>query len=71
MTLPANDGHPVKQVNYATEVNHDKTDRNEKDIPETTFAEIQGGSFGPGGGEFRLAVDSGIRAPCGEPDYEK
>jgi len=47
MTLPANDGHPVKQVNYATEVNHDKTDRNEKDIPETTFAEIQGGSFGP------------------------
>ena len=25
LILPANDGHPVKRVHYATEVNHDKT----------------------------------------------
>ena len=34
MMLPANDGHPAKRVNYATEVNHDKQDRIEKDSPE-------------------------------------
>ena len=30
MILPTNDGHPVKRVNYATEVNHDKAIRKEK-----------------------------------------
>ena len=47
--LPTNDGHPVKRVNYATEVNHDKTIRKEKNIPEAAFAGIQEGSFGTGG----------------------
>ena len=36
--LPTNDGHPVKRVNYATEVNYDKTIRKEKYIPEAAFA---------------------------------
>lgn len=49
MILPTNDGHPVKRVNYATEVNHDKTIRKEKNIPEAAFAGIQEGSFGTGG----------------------
>ena len=29
LILPTNDGHPVKRVNDATEVNHDKTIRKE------------------------------------------
>ena len=49
LILPTNDGHPVKRVNYATEVNHDKTIRKEKNIPEAAFAGIQEGSFGTGG----------------------
>ena len=41
--LPANDGHPVKRVQYATEVNHDKTNSSkEDDDPETVFKGIQG-----------------------------
>ncbi|MBP8262102.1 MAG: hypothetical protein KAX52_00125, partial [Pseudomonas sp.] len=43
LILPTNDGHPVKRVNYATEVNHDKTIRKEKNIPEAAFAGIQEG----------------------------
>ena len=38
--LPANGRHPVKRINYATEVNHDKTIRKEKDIPEAAFTGI-------------------------------
>jgi antirestriction protein ArdC len=41
--LPANDGHPVKRIHYATEVNHDKTNSSkEDDDPETVFKGIQG-----------------------------
>ena len=41
--LPANDGHPVKRVHYATEVNHGKTNSSkEGDDPETVFKGIQG-----------------------------
>ena len=36
MILPANDGHPVKRVKYATEVTYDKTDWKENGVPETT-----------------------------------
>jgi phage tail-like protein len=43
MILPANDGHPVKRIQYATEVNHDKTNSSkEDDDPETVFKGIQG-----------------------------
>jgi hypothetical protein len=38
LILPATDGHPVKRVNYATEVNHDKQDRIEKDNTEAVCA---------------------------------
>jgi len=31
--LPTNDGHPGKRVNYATEVNHDIKDKQDKDNP--------------------------------------
>ena len=38
MILPANDGHPVKRVQYATEVNHDKTKSSkEGGSPEKEF----------------------------------
>jgi hypothetical protein len=30
LILPTNDGHPVKRVNYATEVHHDKANRKGK-----------------------------------------
>ena len=40
--LPGNDGHPVKRVQYATEVNHDKTNSSKEDDPETVFKRIQG-----------------------------
>ena len=37
MILPANDGHPVKRVHYATEVNHDKTKSSKEDEQEAVF----------------------------------
>jgi hypothetical protein len=40
LILPANDGHPVKRVNYAAEVNHDKANRKEKDNPIAIFSGI-------------------------------
>jgi len=46
--MPANDGHPVKRVNYATEVNHDKQDRYEKDNPAEALARIPGRSVDAG-----------------------
>jgi len=42
LILPANDGHPVKRVQYATEVNHDKTNSSKEDDPETVLKGIQG-----------------------------
>jgi len=43
LILPANDGHPVKRIQYATEVNHDKTNSSKEDYdPETVFKAIQG-----------------------------
>ncbi len=38
----------LSAVNYATEVNHDKTIRKEKSIPEAAVAGIQEGNFGSG-----------------------
>ena len=40
MILPINAGHPVKRVNYATEVNHDKANRKENDHPEATHSGV-------------------------------
>jgi hypothetical protein len=40
--LPANDGHPVKRVQYATEVNYDKTNPSKEDDLETALKGIQG-----------------------------
>ena len=34
LILPTDDGHPVKRVNYAIEVTHDKQDRNKEGNPE-------------------------------------
>jgi hypothetical protein len=31
LILPANGGHPVQRVHYATEVNHDKTKSSKED----------------------------------------
>ena len=42
LILPANDGHPVKRVQYATEVNDDKTNSSKEDDPETVLKGIQG-----------------------------
>jgi hypothetical protein len=49
MTLPPNDEHPVKRVNYATEVNHDKIDRKEKVISKAILPGTQEGNAGSGG----------------------
>lgn len=35
LILPSTDGQPVKRVNYATEVNHGKTDNPQENIPHT------------------------------------
>lgn len=40
LILPATDGHPVKRVHYATEVNHGKT-KSSKEDPETVFERVQ------------------------------
>jgi hypothetical protein len=48
MILPTNDGHPVKRVNYATEVNHDKANRKENNHPEATCPGVPGRSTGIG-----------------------
>ena len=61
--LPTNDGHPVKRVNYATEVNHDKTIRKEKNTPEAAFAGIQEGSFGLGGENRHTQGSQGAGTP--------
>ena len=37
LILPSTDGHPVKRVNYATEVNHGKTDNPQESIPCTVL----------------------------------
>ena len=39
--LPANDGHPVKRVHYATEVNHGNTKSSKEDGPEAVLEGIQ------------------------------
>ena len=46
--LPINAGHPVKRVNYAPEVSHDKQGRYEKDNPAEALAGIPGRGVGPG-----------------------
>ena len=38
LILPTNDGHPVKRVNYATEVTHDQADRIQENHPEAVLA---------------------------------
>jgi len=38
--LPSNEGHPVKRVTFATEVDHDKTINREKAGKETAHAGI-------------------------------
>jgi response regulator RpfG family c-di-GMP phosphodiesterase len=40
MILPSNEGHPVKRVTFATEVDHDKTINREKAGKETAHAGI-------------------------------
>lgn len=37
LILPTNDGHPAKRVNYATEVNYDKTGRKEQGNTAAAF----------------------------------
>jgi len=49
LILPTNDRHPVKRVNYATEVNHDSKDKNEEDNPAAALSRIPGGGAGFGG----------------------
>jgi hypothetical protein len=44
MILPTNDGHRVKRVNYATEVNNEKANRKESDHPEATHHGVPGRS---------------------------
>ena len=60
LILPTDDGHPVKRVNYATEVNHDKQDRNQE------------GRAGPGRLPSHLAtyfvVVKHLDARSGHPD---
>ena len=63
LILPTNDGHPVKRVNYATEVNHDKTIRKEKNIPEAAFTGIQEGIFGPGRENRHTQGSQGVGTP--------
>ena len=48
MILPTNDGHPVKRVNYATEVTHDQANRIQENHPETALAWVPEGSVGAG-----------------------
>ena len=38
---PANDGHSVMRIQYATEVNHEKKNSSEEDDPETVFKGIK------------------------------
>ena len=40
MILPSMDGHPVKRVKFATEVNHDQTGKSEQ-FTETLFETVQ------------------------------
>ena len=40
MILPSNEGHPVKRLTFATEVDHDKTINREKAGKETAHAGI-------------------------------
>jgi len=49
MILPTNDRHPVKRVNYATEVNHDSKHKNEEDNLAAALSRIPGGGAGFGG----------------------
>jgi hypothetical protein len=41
LILPANGGHPVKRVHYATEVNHDKGKAAREEGTQTIFRGIQ------------------------------
>jgi len=62
MILPINAGHPVKRVNYATEVSHDKQGRYEKDNPAEALAGIPGRGAGPGRKNRYSQGDQGTRA---------
>lgn len=49
MILPTNEGHPVKRVNYATEVNHGKGNEAEQTDAQAVFGGVQVRSAGIGG----------------------
>lgn len=61
MILPANDGHRVKRVNYATDVNNEKVNRKESDHPEATHHRVPGRST-----EFSN-VEMSLKRGCIQP----
>jgi hypothetical protein len=72
VVLPANDGHPVKRVHYATEVNHETPKSSTEDGPETVFRGIQGGGTGSGGARASFIARTSrlpIRPACGCRGY--